>query len=134
MTDARPRHTLPRSVRVRSRKEFIHVLRQRHRLSNQWITLYVAGNDKGWTRLGISISKRVGGAVQRNRRKRLVREAFRQIRHDLPAGFDLIVMPHPGNEPSVADLQQSIRILTDRLVHGATFSRNPRSKNRHSKQ
>jgi ribonuclease P protein component len=43
-------------------------------------------------RLGITASRRVGNAVQRNRAKRVVREAFRQLREELPAGLDLVVI------------------------------------------
>lgn len=48
-------------------------------------------NGLGWTRLGLSVGKRVGGAVRRNRVKRLLREAFRLEQHVLAPGFDLVV-------------------------------------------
>jgi ribonuclease P protein component len=47
-------------------------------------------------RLGITASRKVGNAVQRNRAKRLLREAFRCIRTELPSGLDLVVIVRQG--------------------------------------
>jgi ribonuclease P protein component len=49
-------------------------------------------------RLGLSVSRKVGGAVRRNRFKRLLREAFRAVQQDLPAGMDLVVVARPHEE------------------------------------
>jgi len=59
------------------------------------LTLYVAENDSGQARLGISVSKSWGNAVVRNRMKRLLREAFRQS-SGIAAGFDYLVIVAPG--------------------------------------
>jgi RNase P protein component len=55
----------------------------------------MAENDCGYPRLGISVGKSCGGAVVRNRLKRLLREAFRQSREQIPAGFDYVLMISP---------------------------------------
>jgi ribonuclease P protein component len=56
------------------------------------LTLYAAPNDCGHARLGVSVGKSFGGAVVRNRLKRLLREVFRQNQQQIPAGFDYVVM------------------------------------------
>lgn len=54
---------------------------------------------EGWTprtRLGMAVSRRVGGAVERNRVKRHIREWFRQSRCALPTGVDLVIIARRG--------------------------------------
>ena len=54
------------------------------------MVVYVCKNDLGFSRLGVVVSKRVGKAVERNRVRRLVREAFRLSGDGLPVGYDVI--------------------------------------------
>jgi len=55
-------------------------------------------------RLGLSVSRKYGGAVQRNRLRRLYREAFRLTRHEMPVGLDLVLIPRKPEEPPLAEL------------------------------
>ena len=57
--------------------------------------LYIAKNDCGYPRLGITLSKLCGDAVVRNRLKRLLREAFRLNQQRIPVGFDYVLMISP---------------------------------------
>ena len=65
------------------------------RRSNGVLTLYIAQNDLEYPRLGVSVGKSSGNAVVRNRIKRLIREAFRQNQHQIPAGFDYVLIVSP---------------------------------------
>ncbi len=59
-------------------------------------------------RLGLSIGRRVGGAVVRSRLKRLLREAFRLEQHALPPGFDLVVVAYPHKELELSAYRQKL--------------------------
>ncbi|MGQ9649981.1 MAG: ribonuclease P protein component [Phycisphaerae bacterium] len=110
------RYRLPRSARVKSQQVFRRAFAERCRASDQHIVVFAVPNDTGFARLGISIGKAYGRAVQRNRIKRLIREAFRHVRHELPAGIDLIIVPRKeSDEPTVSDLQASICRLSRKL-------------------
>lgn len=113
---SRPRETLPRSVRIRSRRDFERVFDLKIRASDAAITLYGAPSDSVTTRLGIAAGRRLGNAVVRNRTKRLVREAFRRIRHSLPPATDWVVVPKAGAKLTTQDLRISIATLTKRLA------------------
>lgn len=120
MPDAlrRERHTLPRSVRIRSQRVFKTAFANRCRVSDQRITLYAVRNEVGFARLGISVGRRFGSAVARNRAKRLIREAFRQIRHELPPGLDLIVVPKAGQwESNPSEVRTALRHLAETIAN-----------------
>ena len=63
-------------------------------------------NGLAYARLGLSISRRVGNAVLRNRWKRIIREVFRTRRSELPGGLDLVVRPRRGANPVFADVDR----------------------------
>ncbi|UCE46342.1 MAG: ribonuclease P protein component [Phycisphaerales bacterium] len=91
------RLAFPKKSRLISNRQFEAVLsaRGRRRRSDRLLTLYMAENDCGYPRLGVSVSRSHGTAVVRNRLKRLVREAFRQNQEKIPAGFDYVVIISP---------------------------------------
>ncbi|MHC4299721.1 MAG: ribonuclease P protein component, partial [Planctomycetota bacterium] len=91
------RFSFPKDKRLVSNSQFKAVLynKQRLRFSDRLLTLYMAENDRGYPRLGVSIGRSSGNAVVRNRLKRLLREAFRQSQEQIPAGFDYVLMISP---------------------------------------
>lgn len=66
--------------------------------------------------LGLSVGRRLGAAVQRNRLKRLIREAFRLEAGALPAGFDLVCIPRPDSGATLEDYRASIESVTARAL------------------
>ncbi len=81
-----------------SNDQFKAVLDNGRRLSDpdkSGLILYIAPNDCGYPRLGVSIGKAHGNAVVRNRLKRLLREVFRQNQNKIPPEFDYLLMMSP---------------------------------------
>jgi len=72
-------------------------------------------NGSEVTRFGLSVSKKHGGAVARNRIKRRLREAFRLAQHDLPAGWDVILIPRQGVVAETSDYRRSVKKLIGKL-------------------
>jgi ribonuclease P protein component len=84
--------------------------------SDRTIVLYGCENGLDDARLGLSVSRKVGGAVVRNRWKRLIREAFRTTRCRLPSGIDFVVIPRRDATPSLEALQASLIVLAERVA------------------
>jgi ribonuclease P protein component len=85
----------PKSVRLRRRREFLALQRQGRRRHTPSFVVLQAPAAGGTSRLGVTVSARVGNAVVRNRIKRLVREIFRARRQALPAALDILVIAKP---------------------------------------
>jgi len=113
--------SFPKSKRLVSNKQFRAVLARNLRVSNGLLTLYVAENECGYPRLGISVGKSCGNAVVRNRLKRLLREAFRQSRNRVPEGFDYLLMISPQwmEKLNEAAPREAVRRLTFEQVKNA---------------
>lgn len=118
-----PGQAYPRDRRLLSPPEFSRVFRTGRRLGDRFFTLVYAPGPGPSARLGLAVSRKVSRlAVQRNRIKRLVREAFRR-RPGLPA-VDLVVMARPG--AAACDNEQlstSIDALIERTARQCDNSR-----------
>jgi ribonuclease P protein component len=102
--------------RIRRRADFQQVYGQGVRIHGRYSTIFVLPNRQGVARLGIAATKKLGGAVWRNRAKRLIREVFR--RNKIVTGLDIVVVPRRELfEASLIALEADYRSTLERR-HG----------------
>ncbi|MBX3398177.1 MAG: ribonuclease P protein component [Gemmataceae bacterium] len=109
MSDKAPA-SFPQALRLKTPEEFQRVYDRKKSASDALVVVYACENGLEHPRLGVSVSKKVGNAVERNLWKRLFREAFRLTQHELPT-VDLILIPRAGAEPTLESLKSSVVAL-----------------------
>ena len=82
-----------RDLFLKRSRDIEHVKQHGHRISTTLFNLVICRTDMDGSRVGIVVGKRIGGAVSRNRGKRLFRELTRQLRGQLLPGHALVVFP-----------------------------------------
>jgi len=111
-----PPATQPASLRLRTQRDFRSVYGRGRRASGDWLTVVVWPRRAGEVpaaRIGVSVSKEHGGAVRRNKLKRLLREAFRLERHRMPADLDVVLIPkrRDDNVPLQPLREELVRLI-----------------------
>ena len=92
----------PKRRRLSRSAEFERVYRQGRSKGNRYLVLYAFPREddgEDGPRLGLSVGRRVGGAVDRSRVKRVLREAFWEEARRLPSGSDYVVVARPESLP-----------------------------------
>jgi len=115
------RFDFPKQARLLKSAEFDRVFRRRRSRSDGFVIIYACESISDRPRLGLTVSRKCGNAVVRNRWKRALREAFRLVQHELPP-VDLVVLPRRGAEPDVARLQHSLKALVEQVSQRLNFS------------
>jgi ribonuclease P protein component len=105
---------LPAKSRLKASRDFHSVYSRGKSLADSRLALYVAPGRAESARFGFSVGKRLGGSVQRNKVKRLLREAAKRLLPEVLPGLDLIVVARVrAKEAPLADLLASLdRLLT----------------------
>lgn len=90
--------TFSQSERLRRKADFDRAYSEGKRIVSSSLVLFFCPSPSEKTRLGLSVSKKIGKAVVRNRVKRLLREAFRLNKHELRKGYDILLVARRGVE------------------------------------
>jgi ribonuclease P protein component len=103
---------------VRKRADYLAVQGGGRRVAGAHYMLFArpSATPASGTRFGVTVSRKVGGAVLRNKVKRWVRETCRRMQHDVPPGLDLVIVARPsaanaGYEPTALELANLARRL-----------------------
>ena len=106
-----------KAARLRKSTEFQKVFAARRVAADDVLVVFGLENGSEYSRLGLSVSRKVGKAVVRNRWKRLIREAFRKNRTDFSQPLDLVVVPQKGAKlPTDRQIEESLCRLVGRLI------------------
>ena len=108
--------SFPKTAHLRNGLDFERVYALKCKAADGVLLMFLARNEVAVTRIGLSVGKKHGGAVVRNRLKRLLREAFRLERSRLPSGLDLIAIPLAANKAALNTYQASLAGLVRRLM------------------
>lgn len=102
-----------RRERVRRRTEYQQIYNRGQKVHGRLFTLFRFANGLPDGRLGIAATRKIGGAVVRNRAKRLIREVFR--RNKLAPGFDIVIVPRRELlDASMDALEREFRLMLER--------------------
>jgi ribonuclease P protein component len=108
---------------MRTSAEFQRVYRARTTAADEIFVVYGLRNDGPVTRLGLSVSRKVGNAVVRNRWKRTLREAFRLHATKLPPQLDLVIVPRRSEPPTLSEAASSLVRLANDVARRLTRRR-----------
>jgi ribonuclease P protein component len=105
--------------RLRKSVQFKRVQREGQKIYTRNLLIFAADGPTEERRLGITVTRKVGNAVFRNRAKRVTREAFRRTREGLPPGTDVVIIikrdtAQPSLERFERDLAHAFRIYSSR--------------------
>lgn len=114
--DSTINESFPKKFRLRKKDEFIKVYEGKNYFNCGKLSFYILENNLPYCRLGVSIPKKVGKSVVRNRIKRLIREGFRINHRFFKKGYDIVVnVRKNGSELTFKEISEIFQKLSEKL-------------------
>lgn len=79
-------------ISLNKNKDFLKMYKRARSVVHPLVVVYCMKNRLGYSRLGITTSKKIGNAVQRNRARRVLREALRKVEPNMKIGYDIVLV------------------------------------------
>ncbi len=105
----------PADSRLKRQADFAAVFKRGKVAADDVLVVHAMRGESSGAKLGLSISKKVGNSPQRNRWKRLIREAFRLNQQQMPQRLWLVVRPRRGAAPEFHAIEKSLLKLSQKL-------------------
>jgi ribonuclease P protein component len=101
------------------RRDFELVFKEGANVASKYLVMYARPNELSISRLGLSVSKKIGKAVTRNRVKRLLRESMRKLLEGLPLNYDFVLVARKSSAGRELDeFVHEIRTFLPKISHG----------------
>lgn len=110
---------MKKSLRLTKNFEFVRVYKTGRRQTSPFFTMYIKKNNLDHTRLGVSVSKKVGKSVVRNKIKRRIREIVRTNYDNIKKGYDIVFSVKP--EAAKLDFKAIDREIKSLLKRGRIY-------------
>jgi ribonuclease P protein component len=111
------RYFFRKSQRVVRSQDFTRAMRRGQCAADATLVLFALPTpDSQASKLGVTIPKKAGNAVVRNRWKRLIRESFRTQQDQIPAGYHFVIRPKKGAEPIWSEIKKSVPRLAKKAI------------------
>ena len=102
------------TIPLRLNKDFRRLYGRGQSLVSPVVVIYVSRNNKGYNRLGITVSKKSGGAVVRNRARRIIKEAYRHLEPSIIKGYDFVLVARvKTSKCKTNDIEKALKRLLE---------------------
>lgn len=107
---------MKKTTTLKKNYEFVRIYKSSKFFAGKYIVIYVRKNRFGINRLGITVNKKVGKSVKRNRTKRLIRESYRYYEDFIPSGLDIVfVARNVEKEYGFAEVHKEMKFLLKKM-------------------
>lgn len=107
----RMKRSLTRKERLKSREDISRVFRSSAKVSCSGAKLVYNENKLEWNRIAVTLVRKYGNSVVRNRSKRIIREIYRSLKFTIKPGYDMVIVLYPGNYSYNQRLEQFSYLL-----------------------